>query len=241
MKNWKAYEIIWLATFSGIAAVLSVMSNESVLGFSVFITGVLCVVLAAKGNIWTYGFGMYNTFSYAYLSYTNGLFGETGLNLLFFAPMNIVGYFMWRRHMVDKMVEMRKVKSATAVLMLAGCVASTMAMGWLLALIPGQNTPYVDATTNVLSIVATFLMVSRYREQWIMYIVLNVFTIIMWSIRLMNGSPDGLMMVVMWSAYFVNSIYGYLTWSAGAAANAETAALETAAANAAASTAVPTK
>jgi len=216
MKNWKMYEIIWLVLFSGIAIVLSVISKDSVFNFSVFLTGVLCVVLAAKGNIWTYIFGMYNTLGYAYLAYSNGLFGEMGLNLLFFVPMNIIGYILWKKHISNKVVQMRKLKIIATSLIFAACVASSVGMGYLLSLIPGQNTPYIDATTNVLSIVATFLMISRYKEQWLLYITLNILTIIMWTIRLQNGSPEGMIMIVMWSAYFVNSLYGYYTWSMGA-------------------------
>jgi nicotinamide riboside transporter PnuC len=81
IKNWNIYELIWLALFATLAVVLALVAKDTWFGFSVFITGVLCVVLAAKGNIWTYFFGMYNTFAYAYLAYTNGLLGEMGLNL----------------------------------------------------------------------------------------------------------------------------------------------------------------
>ena len=87
IKSWNLYEIIWLALFSMVAITLTIVWKYTIFGFSVFITGVLCVILAAKGNLWTYIFGMYNTFGYAYLAFTNGLFGEMGLNLLFFAPM----------------------------------------------------------------------------------------------------------------------------------------------------------
>ncbi len=217
MKNWKWYEIAWLALFSGIAVAVSALSKESIFNFSVFLTGVLCVVLAAKGNIWTYIFGMYNTFGYAYLAYTNGLFGEMGLNLFFFVPMNIVGYFMWKKHISGQCVEMRKLKITPALAIFAGCAVGIAGFGYLLSLIAGQNTPYIDATTNVLSIVATLLMILRYREQWVLYMALNVFTMLMWTIRLRGGSPKGTIMVVMWSAYLVNSVYGYYTWSVGAA------------------------
>ena len=215
MKNWKPYEIIWILSFSTIAIILSVLSKDSIFNFTVFLTGVLCVVLAAKGNIWTYIFGMYNTFGYAYLSHENGLYGEMGLNLFFFVPMNVVGYFMWKKHLNEEIVEMRKLPLKSTLFLLACCILGIIGLGYLLSLISGQNTPYIDSTTNILSIAATFLMVFRYKEQWILYIILNVFTIIMWFIRLKNGSPDGAIMIVMWSAYLVNAVYGYYNWSIG--------------------------
>lgn len=215
IKDWNLYEIIWLLIFSIVAIILTVLWKDTFFGFTVFITGVLCVVLAAKGNIWTYIFGMYNTFAYAYLAYANGLFGEMGLNLFFFVPMNIIGFILWKKRMNGNKVEMRGLKSKGMIITVLICVFGIVGLGFLLSLISGQNSPYIDATTNVLSITATFLMVWRYKEQWILYIVLNVFTILMWSLRTINGSPDGVMMIVMWSAYLINAIYGYFTWSRG--------------------------
>lgn len=215
IKDWNLYEIFWLLMFSSIAIILTITWEDTLFGFSVFISGVLCVVLAAKGNIWTYFFGMYNTFGYAYLAYSNGLFGEMGLNLFFFAPMNVIGFLLWRKRLVGKTVEMRELKPKSLVLIAIFSILGIFGLGFTLSLIPGQNTPFLDATTNILSIVATFLMVLRFKEQWLMYIILNIFTIIMWTIRTLNGSSDGAVMIVMWSAYLINAIYGYYNWNKG--------------------------
>lgn len=214
---WTVYEVAWLSTFSAIAAILTVIWQDSFWGFTVFFSGVLCVVLAAKGIIWTYAFGMYNTFGYAYLAYQNGLYGELGLNLLFFVPMNIVGFFMWKDHLDSKEnVRMLKLGMKKFLVVVAGCLLSILILGYGLSMISTQNTPYIDAITNVLSVVATLLMVKRYKEQWIIYILINIFTIVMWSIRAFNGSGDAPLMIVMWSAYLINAIYGYYVWNKGA-------------------------
>lgn len=181
LKEWKLYEVVWLLAFSTVALILTIVWKDNLFGFSVFITGVLCVVLAAKGNITTYLFGMYNTFGYAWLAWNNHLFGEVSLNLLFFVPMNVVGFVMWKKNMNGNTVEMKGLSAKGMVLTGVTCILSVAALGYGLSLIPGQNNPYVDATTNVLSVIATILMVLRYKEQWLLYIVLNVFTVILWS------------------------------------------------------------
>jgi nicotinamide mononucleotide transporter len=224
VKNWNLYEVIWLVLFSTVAFMMTIVTKDNWFGFSVFITGVLCVVLAAKGNILTYVFGMYNTFAYAYLAYRNGLLGEMGLNLFFFAPMNIIGFIMWKKRMNGDTVAMRDMNISGLILTAVICVFGSLAMGFGLSLIPTQNTPYIDAITNVLSIVATFLMVWRFKEQWLVYIILNMFTILMWSFRTINGNSAGIMMIVMWSAYLVNAVYGYYNWSKGVGQSQEASA-----------------
>jgi nicotinamide mononucleotide transporter len=41
-------------------------------------------------------------------------------------------------------------------------------LGLVLAMNPDQNTPFIDAATNVLSIIATFLMMWRFKGQWLL-------------------------------------------------------------------------
>ena len=58
-------------------------------------------------------------------------------------------------------------------------------------------------------------------EQWFLYISLNIFTVTMWSIRWCHGSPEGRMMVLMWSLYLINSFYGAIKWHQGVKRNRE--------------------
>lgn len=213
LKNWKLFELILLLFFISIAIFMTCYTRDSILNFIVILTGILCVVLAAKGNLWTYIFGTINTVTYAYVAYRNGLFGEVGLNLLFFLPTNIVGYILWKRKMDGNTVRMRGLSLSRTLWVILICIVGISVLGFLLSLIKTQNTPYVDAATNVLSIVATLLMIWRYREQWLLYISINLLSIVMWYIRYLNGSHDGMMMTLMWFAYLINAVYGYINWS----------------------------
>ena len=215
VKGWNLFEITWLILFTSTMLILSYFWKSSLLGVTVYLTGVICVVLAAKGNIWNYVFGIYNSIGYAWLSYQNGLFGEVMLNILFFVPTAVIGWLMWRNRIDGNTVRMRKMKGRNTIGMILLCLSATLVYGLWLSTIKGQNTPYLDALNVVASIIATLAMMLRYKEQWILYIGINIAEIIMWVIRLMNGSADATTMVVMWSAYLVNSIYGLYTWQKG--------------------------
>ena len=85
-------------------------------------------------------------------------------------------------------------------------VIATTIMGCVLDSI-GSNQAYLDAATNVMAIFAQFLMIWRYREQWIWWIVIDVICIIMW-LNVGNWS-----MVAMYIAWTINAIYGWYNWS----------------------------
>lgn len=213
-SSWSLFEKIWISLFSASAVFISIRSEDSLLGFIAFLTGVFCVVLTAKGSIISFLWGYPNILAYAWIAWQNGLYGEMGLNLLFFLPMNLIGHCLWHKNIHSSgKLEMRRLNllhicSGTLI-----CAAATLLLGWGLSHINTQNTPYLDALTNVLSVTAALLLTFRYREQWLCWIILDIFTIVMWAIRWYNGSNQGAIMVLMWSAYLVNAFWGWYNWS----------------------------
>ena len=212
--TWNLFELIWLGTFSALAIFISAWTKDSLLGLVTFLTGVLCVVLTAKGSIYSFWWGYVNILSYAWIAWQNGLYGEMGLNILFFLPVNFVGHWLWHKNIhIAGVLEMRRLKIFHVCAGIIISAAATLLLGWGLSHITGQNTPYLDALTNVLSVIAALLLTFRFREQWLCWIILDIFTVLMWSIRWYNGSNQGAIMVLMWSAYLVNAFYGWFNWS----------------------------
>jgi nicotinamide mononucleotide transporter len=207
---------LWLAFLVVAGGALSAFLAASVFDATVSLSGILCVGLIAIGRREGYLIGLYNSLSYSILAYGNGLFGEVYLNLLFFVPTGVIGYVMWSRHTrQDKTVEMRQLGWPQRFTVVAICIACTVGLGLLLGLNPRQNTPFVDATTNVLSVVATFLMMWRYKEQWLLYILLNIVTIAMWFLRFRAGGAAGDLMILMWTLFLLNALFGYWRWHMG--------------------------
>lgn len=207
---------VWLAFLVVAGGALSAYIAASVFEATVSLSGILCVGLIAIGRREGYLIGLYNSLSYSILAYGNGLYGEVYLNLLFFVPTGIIGYVMWSRHTrQDRTVEMRQLGWKQRFTVAVTCIASTVGLGLLLGLNPRQNTPFMDASTNVLSVVATFLMMWRYKEQWLLYILLNIVTIDMWFLRFRAGGAAGDLMILMWSLFLLNALFGCWRWHVG--------------------------
>ncbi len=71
----------------------------------------------------------------------------------------------------------------------------------------GGRETWLDSMTFMVSIVANALMVFRFREQWMLWIIVDVITVVMWIIA------GDLIMITMWSVYLLNAVYGYYMWS----------------------------
>jgi len=117
-----------------------------------------------------------------------------------------------RKTSSDGIVEMRGLSVVKLLQCFVICAIATAAYGVFLRGLEGQVTPFIDSSTTVLSIAASLLMMFRFREFWLFYILVNCISVLMWWLRLLNNQPDAVMMLVMWTAYLVNSIYGLYVW-----------------------------
>ena len=198
----------------------SVLSgNIDAIGSLAGIAGVLCVVLVAKGSIWNYLFGLVNVSMYAYISYKASLYGDAALNALYYLPMQFIGWWQWRKRGAvlsdseggDVQVKARRFNWKQRVLLAAGCVVAVIAGGFLLQYL-GDSQPLKDSTTTVLSIVAQALMALAFMEQWVLWIITNIVSVVMWVVFLTKGEPHAAVMVIMWSFYLLNSINGLRVW-----------------------------
>ena len=192
-----------------------------VVGSIAGITGVLCVVLVAKGSIWNYAFGLVNVSLYAWISYKEALYGDAGLNALYYLPMQFIGWWQWRKRgaaMSESesagdgvQVKARRLDWSQRVLLVLGCFAAVTAVGFLLKYL-GDPQPFKDSATTVLSVVAQALMALAFMEQWALWIITNVISVIMWGVCVLRGEAHAGVMVIMWVFYLLNSINGFRVW-----------------------------
>lgn len=192
-----------------------------VLGSMAAITGVLCVVLVAKGSIWNYLFGLVNVSLYAYISYMASLYGDAALNALYYLPMQFIGWWQWRRRGAAMsaaeagdsgvQVKARRFTWKQRAILFLGCAVAVVAVGFLLKHV-GDPQPFKDSTTTVLSIVAQALMALAFMEQWALWIITNIVSVVMWCVCVSRGEAHAGVMVIMWVFYLLNSINGLRVW-----------------------------
>ncbi len=185
------------------------------------IAGVLCVVLVAKGSIWNYLFGIINVSMYAYISYKAALYGDAALNAFYYVPMQFIGFWQWRRRGAAMseaeaggngvQVRARRFSWARRTVLAAGCTAAVIACGFILRHL-GDPQPFKDSATTVLSIVAQALMALAFMEQWALWIITNIISVVMWVICVTRGEAHAGVMVIMWVFYLLNSINGFRVW-----------------------------
>ena len=206
-KGWKKLEYLWLFLAVGIISILCYTWKSSPIDYISSITGVLCVILVAKKKTSNYIYGFINIVLYAYLSYKNKLYGDFMLNAFFYFPMQFVGFYLWNKfsNVKARSLSVKNIIKLSSVALLIIVIYSNIlkSMGGIATL--------SDSTSTVLSIIATFLMIFRFSEQWLCWIVVNIVSVFMWSVAFKGGSTD-IGTLVMWCVFLLNSIWGYVNW-----------------------------
>jgi nicotinamide mononucleotide transporter len=240
------FEKVWVSIFTllilGATIKFSMMytdysSTESILLNWVVspisaITGIICVVLAAKGKINTFFWGIVNCITYGYIAYKGGVYGDAIINIFYFLPLQFLGLTIWKKKMKnDGMVSSSLIKYPIRTII--GALVTWVAFSKLLentdhflssamkksstfyGAMPKGWGVFMDSFTEIGQFFGQWLLTIAKAEQWIFWILVNVVSIIMWGF-IIKADPTSLAYAVptmiMWIGYLVNSIYGLILW-----------------------------
>ncbi|WP_337879331.1 nicotinamide riboside transporter PnuC [Rheinheimera sp.] len=208
------------------------------------ISGVLCVVLVAKGLISNWVWGLLSCACYGLVAWTSGYYGDWLLNWFYFVPSQFFVWWCWKNqlHSDTQLVRMRSLGKHS--LWLTPLVLLSIGLtGWFLTQVDGfvssalarnsmiyqqlQNYtgfalagPVLDASTVVFQVAAQLLMIRFFAAQWTFWLLTNLLNILAWTVVLLttaDSAPYAVPTLLMWIAFFINSVYGAINWSRGAA------------------------
>lgn len=170
--------------------------------------GICSVVLGAQGNILTFVFGFAQVATYTYLCCVERFYAEIAINIYYFITM-IYGVYCWRNRLSNNslQVQTRRLSIKLIAWGMLLIVLFSWLTGWLLARFTDDPQPYMDAFTTVPAIAAQLLMVLAYREQWYLWLVVDVLAVVMWF------RAENYCMAAQYIFWCVNCIYGYIQWT----------------------------
>ena len=207
--NW--FERAFMLAMVLLQVVMYCIAPDTVIGMVCGIAGVICVVLTAKGKISSYLFNFIQMITYMIICWDAKLYLEFGEQIFYFVAC-IFGVFLWKKNMRKnddgtEQVIAKKFKPWHWLVTITVTAVTTVLLGTFGNTILGSTLPYLDAFTVALAVIAQLLMVWRYREQWAVWIVIDVASLVMF-VMLQQWS-----MVVMYIAWTINACYGWYNWT----------------------------
>jgi nicotinamide mononucleotide transporter len=175
--------------------------------------GLANIYLTVRQNMWCWPVGVVYVSLSIYVVLLAKLYSDAGLNV-FFLLMQFYGWYAWTRGGVDHSRSLAAVKRLTAkewTWTIAGVLGGTAVLGTVMHRYTDAALPYPDAFTTLLSVFAQFLLTRKILENWTLWILVNIVSIGVFSIK-----------SLYWLAglYVINlalSVLGYREWKASLA------------------------
>lgn len=172
------------------------------------IAGLLCIWLASLEKISNYAFGLINVTLFAIIFFQIQLYASLLLQLFFFAA-NIYGWYAWSRQNSENgaALHIRWLPLPKALAWIAVCVGAIGLMTVFIDLVfafltrtavavmqaLGLNVtmpelqpdafPFWDSCMMVLSIVAMILMTRKYVENWLLWVIINIISVVVFALQ----------------------------------------------------------
>lgn len=188
--------------------------------------GVVGTVTSATGQMVTFFFSFFDVSIYGIACIINWKSGNGGLgngllHLFYFVPMQFIGFHEWKKREGSKgHVTPRRFKKGMWPLAITVFLLMDVAVYLLLAQFDRSAATsflkmaiVVDTLPVVCNVIGQFLMSAAYMEQWIFWIGVNIFSIILWT-NSYRQSADSftLVYIIKYCFYLLNCCNGLRIW-----------------------------
>ena len=172
----------------------------------------LYLEIKQKQGMWLVGFLMAAVYAVVY--WQQEVYASMSFQI-YYVLVSVYGFLQWGKDKLKTGVEdetaspqifYRRISLKVLMMSIMIYAAAVLFMVLVLGRYTDDPMPFADSSITVVSAIATFWLSKSYREQWLAWLVVNSFTVVMCA--RIGLYPTAVL-------YFVNaaaSVYGYLHW-----------------------------
>jgi nicotinamide mononucleotide transporter len=192
----------------------------SYLEFAGTASGLVCVWLTARENVWCWPAGIINAACFFAMFFQLRLYSDMFLQVYFFAT-SIYGWWQWLHPGSPELANRKNQLKITTLsprnlaLLLAGCAAASAGFGLFIshvhqllpALFPERAAfPYADSVVAVASVAAQWIMARKKLECWPMWVGVDVLAAAIYFMKGVN------LVAVEYVVFGCIAAYGFWGW-----------------------------
>lgn len=183
-----------------------IFTNDTLLALISGIAGIYSVVYCSEKKMKYYLFSIIQILTYTYICWQNQLYGKLIENGVYIISI-IIGIYIWFRHLDnDKKVITKTLNKIQWIITITCTIIGMIITYYLLNYVNGNNV-MLDTLSTVLALTAQVLMIMRYKENWIVWFIVDVLCIWIWIVN------ENWCMTIQYTFWLINTIYGYFLWN----------------------------
>lgn len=180
------------------------VTDDTVLALISGIAGVISVVLCSQKKLSFYFWGILQLVTILIISYQTNLPGKVIENAFYLLTM-IIGFLLWDKNKTNDETKTETMGFSDYAILV---VFLPLLIFGVSTFIVGANSeqPFLDTLTTVIGIIAQLMLIFRFREQWVLWFMLDILCIVLWA---KDGNWCLMVQYIFWT---INCIYGYFSW-----------------------------
>lgn len=178
------------------------------LEFTGLASGLYCVWLLIRQNVWTFPIGLIYSFVSVAVFFNERLYADVLLSG-YYVLMNAYGWYYWLYGGVRAAVEVlpvTRVPRNTAILLSGLTLISIFAMGWFFDTQTDADFPYWDSATTCMSFAAMWMTARKYLENWMVWLVVDVIATAIYTLKGIH------FYAILYGVYLGMAIMGWRAW-----------------------------
>lgn len=170
------------------------------------IIGLVYLYLEYKANIWLWPVGVIMPIVYTIIFYQSKFYADMGIYIYYFFA-SIYGWYIWSKSTkeTDEVLISHTPLKHIGKLIVIFC-AIFIAIAFILIQFTDSTVPYGDSFTTSLSIIAMWMLAHKYIEQWLLWIVVNVASTILYFWKGLDATA------MLFIIYSIIPFFGYFKW-----------------------------
>ncbi len=178
------------------------------LEFTGLASGLLCVWLLIRQNVWTFPIGLiYSVVSVAVFIEAR-LYADVLLSG-YYVLMNAYGWYYWlyggARTAADEL-PVTRTPQQTALILAAITALAIGAMGWFFDTQTDADFPYWDSATTCMSFAAMWMTARKYIENWLVWLLVDVIATAIYYVKGIH------FYAILYGVYLGMAIMGWRAW-----------------------------
>lgn len=170
------------------------------------IAGIVHVFLLTKGRVEAWPFGILSVALYIVIFQEARLYSDMLLHGIY-VVLNFYGWWRWRKGSDEReypVSYMAWIERGVAVMLI---ILATIALGYVMDVKTDADFPFPDAFTTCASLVAQYLLAVKKRENWLIWMVVDVVAIYIYLIKGLYFTSG------LYGVYLILSIIGWRKWA----------------------------
>ena len=178
--------------------------SQELLEWISVVAAIIYVFLAARGNRACFIFGFISSAIFVHICFKDHLYFDAAINI-YYVIMSIVGWIQWSAS--SDHFQVIRIPTKFFILLSLSSIVLSILLGYLVDKYTDATLAYVDAFTTVLAVVATWMMVKKVLQNWLIWIVADAVSIFMYAYK--DHFPIALLFII----YTILAFYGWHQWN----------------------------